>query len=306
MKIRRRSINCSFTSEPDSKWICLDIKHVRDSDGMLTDYALYTTEDEDKYICMFGDVDAYPPDEMYADAEFDSEEAALEWFEDYTGPGDEDEDYDTYHDDIDSANSTSNNPQREYEYRRNIYLQRKHEFETLGENDNNDFLSREEKMNIARAEMNKVAPKYANSNSKEYVRSAYYDDDYNPYSFMVGDQLEWSGLYGGEYKGVVTSVNDEYITVDVMWTSEDSGDTITDTQQFEITTDPDGKECIIVWVYGSDAGYVYPPSSDDIDSAEELDEDEDDLDHPDQEFDSADTSINSTKLPAASNQIIFI
>lgn len=89
----------------DPKWICLDIKHVRDSDGMLTDYALYTTEDEDKYICMFGDVDAYPPDEMYADAEFDSEEEALEWFEDYTGPGDEDEDedYDTYYDDIDSA-----------------------------------------------------------------------------------------------------------------------------------------------------------------------------------------------------------
>lgn len=89
----------------DPKWICLDIKHVRDSDGMLTDYALYTTEDEDKYICMFGDVDAYPPDEMYADAEFDSEEEALEWFEDYTGPGDEDEDedYDVYHDVIDAA-----------------------------------------------------------------------------------------------------------------------------------------------------------------------------------------------------------
>lgn len=89
----------------DPKWICLNIKHVRDSDGMLTDYALYTTEDEDKYICMFGDVDAYPPDEMYADAEFDSEEEALEWFEDYTGPGDEDEDedYDVYHDVIDAA-----------------------------------------------------------------------------------------------------------------------------------------------------------------------------------------------------------
>lgn len=89
----------------DPKWICLDIKHVRDSDGMLTDYALYTTEDEDKYICMFGDVDAYPPDEMYADAEFDSEEEALEWFEDYTGPGDEDEDedYDVYRDVVDAA-----------------------------------------------------------------------------------------------------------------------------------------------------------------------------------------------------------
>lgn len=94
-----------YEETEDPKWICLDIKHVRDSDGMLTDYALYTTEDEDKYICMFGDVDAYPPDEMYADAEFDSEEEALEWFEDYTGPGDEDEDedYDVYHDVIGSA-----------------------------------------------------------------------------------------------------------------------------------------------------------------------------------------------------------
>ena len=94
-----------YEETEDPKWICLDIKHVRDSDGMLTDYALYTTEDEDKYICMFGDVDAYPPDEMYADAEFDSEEEALEWFEDYTGPGDEDEDedYDVYHDVVDAA-----------------------------------------------------------------------------------------------------------------------------------------------------------------------------------------------------------
>lgn len=96
-----------YEETEDPKWICLDIKHVRDSDGMLTDYALYTTEDEDKYICMFGDVDVYPPDEMYADAEFDSEEEALEWFEDYTGPGDEDEDededYDVYHDVIDAS-----------------------------------------------------------------------------------------------------------------------------------------------------------------------------------------------------------
>lgn len=76
----------------DPKWICLDIKHVRDSDGMLTDYALYTTKDEDKYICMFGDVDIYAPDEMYADAEFDTEDEALEWFENYVGPGDEEDD----------------------------------------------------------------------------------------------------------------------------------------------------------------------------------------------------------------------
>lgn len=139
------------------------------------------------------------------------------------------------------------------------------------------------------------------------------NDDYNPYSFMIGDQLEWSGLYGGQYKGVVTNVNDEYVTVDVMWTSEDSGETIIDTERFEIATDPEGKECIIVWTYGSDAGYVYPPSSegfadeedDDIYSSEEIDDGEDDLDLPDQEYDSAATSINSTKLPAIYKLVKF-
>ena len=97
------------------------------------------------------------------------------------------------------------------------------------------------------------------------------DDNYNPYSFMVGDQLEWSGLYGGEYKGVVTNVTDEYITVDVMWTAEDTGDTVTNTRRFEIATDPEGRECIIVYRYRDTVGYVYPPSNEYINSAEESD-----------------------------------
>lgn len=86
---------------------------------------------------------------------------------------------------------------------------------------------------------------------------------------MVGDQLEWSGLYGCEYKGVVTNVTDEYITVDVMWTAEDTGDTVTNTRRFEIATDPEGRECIIVYRYRDTVGYVYPPSNDYINSAEE-------------------------------------
>lgn len=98
------------------------------------------------------------------------------------------------------------------------------------------------------------------------------NDGYNPYSFMVGDQLEWSGLYGDQYKGIVTNVDDEYVTVEVMWTSEDSGDTIIDTQQFEIATGPDGKECIIVWTYGSDAGYVYPQYDGTIDFIPPMDD----------------------------------
>lgn len=91
---KRSYVRSSIDEDP--KWICLDIKHVRDSDGMMTDYALYTTKDEDKYICMFGDADVYAPDEMYADAEFDTEDEALEWFENYVGPGDEEDEDDIY------------------------------------------------------------------------------------------------------------------------------------------------------------------------------------------------------------------
>ena len=103
------------------------------------------------------------------------------------------------------------------------------------------------------------------------IRSSTSDDEYSEFSFMVGDQLEWSGLYGGEYKGVVTNVTDEYITVDVMWTAEDTGDTVTNTRRFEIATDPEGRECIIVYRYRGTAGYVYPPSNEYINSAYESD-----------------------------------
>lgn len=167
------------------------------------------------------------------------------------------------------TSSKSTDPQSEYEYRKHIYLKRKHEFETLGEDDNNDVLSREEKMNIAKAEMDKVNPKSVKSakdatfkiNEIKASEAVSDDDNYNPYSFMVGDQLEWSGLYGGEYKGVVTNVTDEYITVDVMWTAEDTGDIVTNTRRFEIATDPEGRECIIVYRYRDTVGYVYPPSN---------------------------------------------
>ena len=99
----------------DPKWICIDIKHVRDSDGTLTDYALYTNKDEDKYICMFGDADIYAPDDMYADAEFDTEDEALEWFENYVGPGDEDDIYSSEETDADEDNDDLDHPDQEFD-----------------------------------------------------------------------------------------------------------------------------------------------------------------------------------------------
>lgn len=44
----------------------------------------------------------------------------------------------------------------EYEYRKRLYEKRKKEFEEYGEDDNNDLLTREEKMNIAKAKLDEV------------------------------------------------------------------------------------------------------------------------------------------------------
>lgn len=73
-----------------SEWKLVDSKEIPDSDGFITQYALYKNIDGSKYITMFGDIDSTEPDEMYADAEFDSEETAREFFDDYTGFEDED------------------------------------------------------------------------------------------------------------------------------------------------------------------------------------------------------------------------
>ena len=63
----------------------IDTKSVFDSDGFLTDYTLYYSPYYDVWFCIFGDSDIYDVDIGYADATFDSEEEAMEWFESYEG-----------------------------------------------------------------------------------------------------------------------------------------------------------------------------------------------------------------------------
>lgn len=79
-----------------SEWEMLQTKSVEDADGFMTDYTLYKHSTEDKYICMFGDSELYEPDEAYADWEGETEAEALEWFNSYSGLGnDTDTDIDT-------------------------------------------------------------------------------------------------------------------------------------------------------------------------------------------------------------------
>lgn len=88
-------------------------KTVYDSDGFTTEYTLYHNTDDDTYLCIFGDRELYTPEDTDPDMEFESEDEALEWFNDYEGPGsvdidqeDEDTDVDYYTDDFESDEIT--------------------------------------------------------------------------------------------------------------------------------------------------------------------------------------------------------
>lgn len=75
----------------------LDTKTVLDSNGFSTEYTMYGYNGDDssksKFIFMFGDSDLYEPDEDYADWTCDTREEAIEWFNDYRGPGEDDDIY---------------------------------------------------------------------------------------------------------------------------------------------------------------------------------------------------------------------
>lgn len=64
-------------------------KSVMDSDGFWTEYTMYYNEDEDNYFFIFGDSDLYGPDPDYADWECDTNEEAVEWYNNYNGFEDE-------------------------------------------------------------------------------------------------------------------------------------------------------------------------------------------------------------------------
>lgn len=75
-------------------WELVKTKSVYDSDGFLTEYSMWYNKNTGAYNFIFGDSDIYTPDT----ADFDWEDIydkdlADEWFDNYTGFGEEDEDF---------------------------------------------------------------------------------------------------------------------------------------------------------------------------------------------------------------------
>lgn len=71
--------------EDISTWEEIASKSVMDADGFYTDYTLWYNTASDEYVCIFGDKDIYDPTNYDADAEFDNEDEAREWFDSYNG-----------------------------------------------------------------------------------------------------------------------------------------------------------------------------------------------------------------------------
>lgn len=93
---------CEDSFDEDTKFVLVDKKSVVDYDGFYTDYCMYKTP-EGTYVFVFGDCELYKPEDGDFDYECDSEEEAIDWFNNYEGAEeddwlDEDIDDEYYHD----------------------------------------------------------------------------------------------------------------------------------------------------------------------------------------------------------------
>lgn len=85
------NLNEDYPNTIGDRYYRIDIKHVTDSDGFLTDYTWWYDAATDQHIFIFGDSEIYTPEDSSPDWETDSEETAKEWWDNYVGPY-EDED----------------------------------------------------------------------------------------------------------------------------------------------------------------------------------------------------------------------
>ena len=85
------NLNEGYPNTVDDRYYRIDIKHVKDSDGFLTDYTWWYDAATDQHIFIFGDSEVYTPEDSSPDWETDSEDTAREWWDNYVGPYEDDD-----------------------------------------------------------------------------------------------------------------------------------------------------------------------------------------------------------------------
>ena len=85
------NLNEEYPDTVGDRYYRIDIKHVKDSDGFLTDYTWWYDAATDQHIFIFGDSEVYTPEDSSPDWETDSEDTAQEWWDNYVGPYEDDD-----------------------------------------------------------------------------------------------------------------------------------------------------------------------------------------------------------------------
>lgn len=85
------NLNEDYPNTVGDRYYRIDIKHVKDSDGFLTDYTWWYDAATDQHIFIFGDSEVYTPEDSSPDWETDSEDTAQEWWDNYVGPYEDDD-----------------------------------------------------------------------------------------------------------------------------------------------------------------------------------------------------------------------
>lgn len=88
---QQEEIESSFDTYDETEgWELVRHKEVYDFDGFLTDYTLWYNSETDEWCTVFGDRDIYHPWDSDHDMDFEDEDEAQDWFDDYSS---DDEDY---------------------------------------------------------------------------------------------------------------------------------------------------------------------------------------------------------------------
>ena len=258
------SLTEGYPNSIGDRYYRIDIKHVTDSDGFLTDYTWWYDDATGQNIFIFGDSELYTPGDTDPDWETDSEETAQEWWDNYVGPYDE-EDF-GIEENLNPINSVDLNEDI-------VFIV--HVYESNDELEATDFLG---DVKVTIPELIKQYGKgVINTAMKGITRQEVERNKGIPSNWEIGYLI--NHIASSKFHELNS---DKYFVL---------GDKIEVENLYSL---PDG-----IKLLQKKLGKMLLPRYDDLEEAIS------DLSHPEQEFDSAATSINSNKLPAIYSMVNF-
>ena len=324
------NLNEDYPNTVGDRYYRIDIKHVKDSDGFLTDYTWWYDAATDQHIFIFGDSEVYTPEDSSPDWETDSEDTAQEWWDNYVGPYEDDDLDEGLFNKLDAIESkvlgrngvdaldemSEEQLDKEIRAAKSLIKQAQDRNDEKSEKTFTDWLNvlertkdgesfavinDENKANVLRQIEGTIKTKGLNKEeAQKFV--------YNMVSNGICDQDTYNNVVtSDEFKQLMKKLFNEELQED--YSSEDVKAFLDEVGGY---TDYDGKVEDLMDYFGMTKDQAESVIQDYVTSSDDDDEDEDDLDeavsdlsHPEQEFDSAATSINSSKLPAIYKMVNF-